>query len=110
MSAQGLSCTDDPRARRGLRLRYSAAVVLLLLTSLIAQGACLPHTHSGVGAGVYNAEHDLTLLAASGTVVPLPAVPSLFVAIVTAPVVCILPPTPISVASRDADSRAPPTA
>jgi hypothetical protein len=93
-----------------MRVRYTAAVILLVLASLVAQGACLPHTHNGVGVGVYNAEHDLTLLAASGTVAPLPAIPMLVVFVVTAPVVSLTAPAPISVVIRDAESRAPPTA
>jgi hypothetical protein len=100
----------DRRLRRLPSARYTAAVILVVLVGLIAQGAALPHTHIGIGPGVYNAEHDLTLLAASGAVAPLPAVPFLFVAIVAAPIVWLPPPSPGSVVVRSAGSRAPPTA
>jgi hypothetical protein len=102
--------SPDPGQRRLPRARYTAAVILLVVAGLIAQGAVLPHTHTGIGPGVYNAEHDLTLLATSGTVAPLPAVPFLFVAIVAAPVAWLPPPSPGSVVVRSTASRAPPTA
>jgi hypothetical protein len=89
---------------------YATAVGLLVLVSLIAQGACLPHTHIGVEPGVYNADHDLTLLAISGTIAPLAPVPVFFVAVVTGTVVFLPPPSPVSALCRDAESRAPPTA
>jgi len=92
-----------------MRARY-AAILLLVVSALIAQGACLPHTHSDPGGGVYNAEHDLTLLAVSGSVAPLPVVPLLVIFVVTAPVASLTVPAPISVITRDAESRAPPTA
>lgn len=90
--------------------RYRAVIILLLLVGLLAQGATLPHTHVGIGPGVYNAEHDLTLLATSGSVAPLPAVPLLFVAVVTVPIGWRPPPAPASVVVRASGSRAPPTA
>ena len=81
-----------------------------MVSALIGQGACLPHTHNDPGGGVYNAEHDLTLLAASGTVAPLPAGPLLLVFVVATPVASPTLPAPFSVLTRDAESRAPPTA
>jgi len=92
-----------------MRARY-AAILLLVVSALIGQGACLPHTHNDPGGGVYNAEHDLTLLAASGTVAPLPAGPLLLVFVVATPVASPTLPAPFSVLTRDAESRAPPTA
>jgi hypothetical protein len=93
-----------------MKARSASALMLLLLTALIAQGACLPHTHSGVGSGVYNGEHDLTLLATTGTVAPLPVIPLLFVDEVTAPVVTTIASAPADAVTRDAESRAPPAA
>src|ERR671925_601810 len=98
MKALGRPGCKDHRALRG----PVTGIVLLLLAGLIAQGACLPHTHSGIAPGVYNAEHDLTLLAASGTTAPLPVVPAFFVAFVTGSVVCPPPPAAASLICRDA--------
>jgi hypothetical protein len=92
-----------------MRARY-AAILLVVLGALLAQGACLPHTHGGVDTSVYNAEHDLTLLAVSGTVASLPAAPLLIAPAVTAPVVAPTPPPLVSAVTRNAESRAPPTA
>jgi hypothetical protein len=105
MKAVGPPPWKDRRAPRG----YLIAVILLLLIGLIAQGACLPHTHSGLAPGVYNAEHDLTLLAVSGTIAPVSALPSFFVAFLTAAIVCPPAPSAVSIFGRDAESRAPPT-
>ena len=91
-----------------MRARNVSVLMLVLLTALIAQGACLPHTHSGVGVGLYNGEHDLTLLATGSTAAPLPIPALLHVVVVTAPVALTVPSTPGSVVTRDAESRAPP--
>jgi len=85
-----------------------SALLLLVLTALILQGACLPHTHSGVGVGLYNQEHDLTLYAASGTIGPLPVTPLLVVSVVTSTLVPPVPMAPAGFVTRDAESRAPP--
>jgi hypothetical protein len=79
---------------------------MLVLTALVAQGACLPHTH--IGSGVYNAEHDLTLLGAASSVGSVPVVPLLFVFLVTAPLVLLKPSLAVVPVIRDAESRAPP--
>ena len=91
-----------------MRARNVGVLILLLLVALIAQGACLPHTHSAAGVGVYNGEHDLTLLAASGTVGPLPVTPFLFVFLVTTALVLARFAADVVVVVRDAESRAPP--
>jgi hypothetical protein len=94
--------------QRGLSLasRPGAVVLMLVLTALVAQGACLPHTH--IGSGVYNAEHDLTLLGAASSVGSVPVVPLLFVFLVTAPLVLLKPSLAVVPVIRDAESRAPP--
>ena len=99
-------------AHRPMRLltRSSAVVVLIAVAALLAQGACVPHTHSGVGVGLYNEEHDLTLMSASSVVGPLPVTPLVFISVVTAPLALSAPPAPSAVVNRDAESRAPPAA
>ena len=86
--------------------RYAAALILLVLTALIAQGACVPHTHTG--GGVFNEEHDLTLLAIAGIAGPLPVGVLLFVIMMTVSLCVSPPPAPHVFVSRDAESRAPP--
>jgi len=105
MKALGHPSWKDRRAPRG----HLIGVILFVLFGLIAQGACLPHTHSGVAPGVYNAEHDLTLLAVSGTIAPVPALPSFFVAFLTAAIVYLPAPAAVSIVGLDAETRAPPT-
>ena len=87
-----------------LRFLLLAAVVTMLL-----QGACLPHTHAGVGPGLYNQDHDLTLLATlHGAAVLLDAQPAPLVLCevsVVTPAGITAPATP---ARSTADSRAPP--
>ena len=107
MRIEGLSFSTS-RCRRELSpwAPSIAAVLLLVLTALILQGACLPHTHGGVG--LYNQEHDLTLYAASGTIGPLPVTPLLVVSVVTSALVPPVPMAPAGFDTRDAESRAPP--
>jgi hypothetical protein len=100
------------RARSG-RLTSSPLSLLLLvaLAALVLQGACLPHTHTGVGPGLYNQDHDLSLLATlHGAAVLHDAQPAPLVVLV----VSVLTPTwtgsPVAPARSTADSRAPPLA
>ena len=91
-------------------MRRSRALlpILLLLAVISLQGACPPHTHSAQGIGLFNQEHDLTLLATAGTAASLPVVMLLFVATVFVSLCIVIRPTRIVVTSRDAESRAPP--
>jgi len=91
-----------------MRKSSTVALILLVLVALIAQGACVPHTHTGAGVGLFNQEHDLTLLATAGTAAPLPVAVLLFVIMITASVCGSAPPAPVVFVSRDAESRAPP--
>ena len=87
---------------------YAAVLILVVLVAVIAQGACLPHTHTASGVGLFNEEHDLTLLATAGMAGPLPVGVLLFIVMVTVSLCLSAPPAPIVVLSRDAESRAPP--
>ena len=91
-----------------MRRSHIAALILLVLVALIAQGACVPHTHTGEGVGLFNQEHDLTLLATAGTTAPLPVTTLLFVIVLTTSLCVSVPTAPIVFVSRDAESRAPP--
>jgi hypothetical protein len=82
------------------------ALILVSVGGLLAQGACLPHTHGG--AGLYNAEHDLTLLAVSGAIASVPAATLLSMVLVVVRLSGSVPSAPTAFVSRDAESRAPP--
>ena len=84
-------------------------VLVLVLLPLLLQGAILPHTHAGAPHGLFNHEHDLTLLAITGTVASTdaaaPAVRVVLVVLATAVGTRLRPD---ATALRTADSRAPP--
>jgi len=91
------------------KLRILIALTVLLLPLLLA-GAIVPHTHDGAGIGLYNLEHDLVLMAALGSVAPLPA-PVIAVAVVVATLVVAAPAAAVDSSARRLEaSRAPPTA
>jgi hypothetical protein len=98
--------TERRHQRASLWVSVLTVLILLTVGGLLAQGACLPHTH--VGAGLYNAEHDLTLLAVSGAIAPLPAATSLSMVLVVVRLSGSVPSAPTAFVSRDAESRAPP--
>jgi hypothetical protein len=93
---------------RPLTPRYAGLLIVVVLLALTAQGATVPHTHTGAGVGLFNQEHDLTLLATAGTAAPLPVTTLLFVAVVFVSLCMSAPSAPIAFVSRDAESRAPP--
>jgi hypothetical protein len=89
--------------------RSRAALLLMLVLPLLLQAASLPHTHSGLGHGLFNQEHDLTLLATLGAAASLYAAAALLLLVVV--VVALAPATRSAAAPRlalAADSRAPP--
>ena len=98
----------SPRPRARLTL---ALLLLLAAAAMVAQLGSLPHLHAGAKAGIYNAEHDLTLLAAlaghglTPDATPAPAFDQVSVAI--APFVVERPSTHTAFSG---DSRAPPSA
>jgi|SRR5882672_58438 len=91
------------------RLRLLLALGVVLLPVLLA-GATLAHTHDGAGIGLYNQEHDLVLMAAPGSVAPLPALVLAVALVVVALLDCAPVVAPASSGRRLAVSRAPPTA
>jgi len=95
------------------RLSRLAIVTLLVLAcaGMLAQTGSVPHLHQAHEPGIYNEEHDLTLLAAlaaqallvDGT--PVPAART----VVGAPPTVVVE-RPAIRCPHAADSRAPPTA
>jgi hypothetical protein len=91
--------------------RPARTVLLLALLTLplLVQGASLPHTHFGAPHGFFNQEHDLTLLAITGTVASLDATaPGVMLLVVVAAVALGALRRPVATRARAADSRAPP--
>ena len=88
-----------------------ALLVLLIAAAMGLQGGSLPHLHTGNGSGLYNAEHDLTLLATlAGAGLPADSTALLPFDAVSTAVLSFTPERPLSDAIRSGDSRAPPAA
>ena len=49
-----------------------ALALLLAVAAFVLAGASLPHLHASGGPGLWNQEHDLSLLAALGTAASQP--------------------------------------
>ena len=101
-----------PRARIARPTSSPLSVLLLAAVfALLLQGSCLPHTHAGVGPGLYNQDHDLSLLATlHGAAVLLDAQPAPLVVLVVSAVTPARTGSPAAPARSTADSRAPPLA
>ena len=86
--------------------------VLLLLLGVVAfllAGASLPHTHASAGPGLWNADHDLSLMAAFGThACQIDAMPVLGIALTLAAAISLAATHAASAPLRLSDSRAPP--
>ena len=89
--------------------KLKALLLALGLTAFLLAGACLPHLHVSGGLGLWNEEHDLSLMAALGNAVSLldaaPVVVPVFVLVLTLAASAVrLAGAPV----RLSDSRAPP--
>ena len=88
-----------------------AALLVLAAVAMVAQVGSVPHTHVGVDGGLFNEEHDLTLLAGlAGHGLPADGGPILTLDSVSAPLQPFVPECPILRVTRSGDSRAPPSA
>ena len=90
---------------------FVATLLLVAAALFLLQSGTVPHTHAGVGAGLYNQDHDLALLAAlhgAATLDASPTAPVVVVSVAPAPLHTAAPPE--SAVARAADSRAPPRA
>jgi hypothetical protein len=87
--------------------RHRALLLLVLVVPLLLQAASLPHTHSG--SGLFNQEHDLTLLAtqAAGVSLAVAAAALLPIVVVVALSIPASPTHAVAVVA-DAGPRAPP--
>jgi hypothetical protein len=86
-------------------------LVLLIASAMGLQGGSLPHLHAGAGFGLYNAEHDLALLAAlAGSGLPADSTAVLPFDTVFTTVLALMPERLLDDTVRSGDSRAPPAA
>jgi hypothetical protein len=86
-----------------------ALLGLLALAAVALAGGSLPHLHASGEPGLWNEEHDLSLMAALGTVAsPLDAAPGLLPVLTRLVTLAPVSPDPIDSLVRLADPRAPP--
>ena len=99
-------------ADHGVVAAMSKRRVFLLLLGVVAfllAGASMPHTHAGAGLGLWNADHDLSLMAAFGThACQLDAMPVLGLALALTATIALAPVRAASAPLSLSDSRAPP--
>jgi hypothetical protein len=99
-------------ADHGVVAAMSKRRVFLLLLGVVAfllAGASMPHTHAGAGPGLWNADHDLSLMATFGThACQLDAMPVLGLALMLAATIAPVPVRAASAPLSLSDSRAPP--
>jgi hypothetical protein len=88
-----------------------ALLLLAAVAAVVAQGGSVPHTHAGIGPGLYNHDHDLSLLATLHGAATISAAQPAMVPFVALSSVAPTVTDPIDSAPRPAaDSRAPPLA
>jgi hypothetical protein len=96
---------------RRRRIARSPLALLLLgaVAAVVLQGGSMPHTHTGLGPGFYNQDHDGALLATlHGVATVSAAQPALQPSVVLASVVPAPSGDVDSALRASADSRAPP--
>jgi hypothetical protein len=89
--------------------KLKALLLVLGLTAFVVAGGTLPHLHASGGSGLWNAEHDLGLMAAVGAAASLTDAAPGVVLLLT--VLLALAPGAdrrAGASLRLADSRAPP--
>ena len=85
-------------------------LVLLATTGMVLQAGSVPHMHAaGAHAGLFNEEHDLTLLAGlAAQSLPVDAAPAITFNTVSTLVPQHVPERPAARLAPSGDSRAPP--
>ena len=85
-------------------------VVLVLATAgMVLQTGSIPHVHAAMQIGLYNAEHDLSLLAGlAAHVIATDAAPTLTFDAVSTKLLPLVPAHPPLRVAYAGDSRAPP--
>jgi len=100
--------TVMPRLRRIARSPL-ALLLLAAVAAVVLQGGSVPHTHAGIGPGLYNQDHDGALLATlHGVATVSAAQPALEPFVVLASIAPAAAGRTASAPRSSADSRAPP--
>jgi hypothetical protein len=86
----------------------STLLVTLALLGLVLAAASIPHSHIGLGLGLYNQEHDLSLLAAGGAALPTPEAPAVVPLAVVAGALALASLAPAEAPRSLSRPRAPP--
>ena len=87
------------------------ALLLLAALGMVVQAGSVPHLHERNHAGLYNEEHDLTLLAGlAAQAIQVDAAPVITVDLALPSLTPDTPERPAAPAVRSGDSRAPPAA
>lgn len=85
------------------------SLLVLATAGMVLQAGSVPHVHAGSHAGIYNQEHDLTLLASlAGHVVLADAAPALTLDVVSTQLSAFVPERPALRLAHSGVSRAPP--
>jgi hypothetical protein len=85
------------------------ALLVLATAGMVMQTGSVPHVHAAPQTGLYNQEHDLTLLAGlAAHVVPVDAAPAPTLDAVSTQLVPLEPERPPVRVALSGDSRAPP--
>jgi len=86
-------------------------LLLVAAAALLAQTGSAPHTHAGIGPGLYNQDHDLALLATlHGAATISAAQPAMLPSAVSSTVAPTASDLVHSALRSASDSRAPPHA
>ena len=90
--------------------RLALALLLVFAAAgMVVQGGSVPHVHALGQPGLYNEEHDLTLLAGmAGKIVAVDAASTVAFDTITTAVTLSLAERPVLRLARSGDSRAPP--
>jgi len=84
------------------------ALLVLMVVPMLALAGSVPHSHDSAVPAIFNAEHDLTLLATSSAAALVDVAPLLFTVVVVATLALLAPERLLAAPHRGAASRAPP--
>jgi len=99
-----------PRLRGAARSSLGL-LLLVAVAAVVLQGGSAPHTHAGIGPGLYNQDHDLALLATlHGAATISAAQPAMLPSAVSSTVAPTASDLVHSALRSASDSRAPPHA
>ena len=87
---------------------FAVVLMLLIVVTMVSQAGSVPHSHSATAPGLFNVDHDLTLLAAANAVAVQAASPALVTYFLSTAIPSPSSDESCSVSRSTTDSRAPP--